>query len=227
LDQFRATAPVHVTLSDPSRLPVEQLARLLLEHPANDRGLLHRLHVKAAQRTARPEHAQNIGGSPAMRHAAELIRRFARTDDPVLITEESGTGKELAAQAMIDGRSKGHADRPLWIRSGICRRLAASSMIPVLTWMAKAAQALCQGHLCQNIQDRNATRPPRLIRLENASTTSPCRRARRRSRASDNVPLPMGIALGSRSWWVETMPGTWRERATGPASIVITALPCV
>jgi transcriptional regulator with PAS, ATPase and Fis domain len=107
LDQFQATAPVHVTLSDLSRLPVEQLARLLLEHATNDPGLLHRLHVKVAQRSAGPEHARIIGGSPAMRHAAELIRRFARTDDPVLITGESGTGKELAAQAIHDGSARG------------------------------------------------------------------------------------------------------------------------
>jgi transcriptional regulator with PAS, ATPase and Fis domain len=107
LDQIQALTSINVTLGDLSRLPVEQLARLLLEHAADDPILLRRLHVKVAQRTARPEHVRIIGGSLAMRHASELIRRFARTDDPVLITGESGTGKELAAQAIHDGSARG------------------------------------------------------------------------------------------------------------------------
>ena len=41
-----------------------------------------------------------------MRHVAEMIRRFARSDDPVLLTGESGTGKELAARAIHDGSQR-------------------------------------------------------------------------------------------------------------------------
>ncbi|WP_287981595.1 sigma-54-dependent Fis family transcriptional regulator [Acidiphilium sp.] len=43
-----------------------------------------------------------VGQSPAMLRTFELIRRFAPVDAPVLITGETGTGKELAARAIHD-----------------------------------------------------------------------------------------------------------------------------
>jgi len=52
-----------------------------------------------------------IGRSPAMLEVFELIHRVARTDSTVLITGETGTGKELVAQA-IHYRSE-RSDRPL------------------------------------------------------------------------------------------------------------------
>ncbi|HET8995452.1 MAG TPA: sigma 54-interacting transcriptional regulator, partial [Acetobacteraceae bacterium] len=47
-----------------------------------------------------------VGDSPAMRHVSELIRRFTRTDEPVLVTGESGTGKELVARAIHQSSSR-------------------------------------------------------------------------------------------------------------------------
>lgn len=41
-----------------------------------------------------------VGSSPAMLQIYDRIRRFAKTDAPVLVTGESGTGKELAALAI-------------------------------------------------------------------------------------------------------------------------------
>ncbi|HLU48243.1 MAG TPA: sigma 54-interacting transcriptional regulator, partial [Planctomycetota bacterium] len=41
---------------------------------------------------------QLAGSSPALRRVMELARRIARTDLPVLITGETGTGKELVAR---------------------------------------------------------------------------------------------------------------------------------
>jgi DNA-binding NtrC family response regulator len=41
-----------------------------------------------------------VGGSPAMRHVFDLIRKVAPTRSTVLITGESGTGKELVARAI-------------------------------------------------------------------------------------------------------------------------------
>jgi transcriptional regulator with PAS, ATPase and Fis domain len=55
---------------------------------------------------AQHEHKFMVGNSPAMRQVSELIRRFARTDVPVLIMGESGTGKELAARAMHDDSAR-------------------------------------------------------------------------------------------------------------------------
>ena len=51
-----------------------------------------------------------IGASPAMTQVKELIRRAAPAAGTVLITGETGTGKELAARAIHAGSSR--ADRP-------------------------------------------------------------------------------------------------------------------
>ena len=100
---------VRVSLSDLSRLPVERLARLLMDRASEDPMLLGRLHetivaenAAPAVRPARSSQRETtiVGTSPAIRHVTEMIRRFVRTDEPVLITGESGTGKELAARAI-------------------------------------------------------------------------------------------------------------------------------
>ena len=99
---------MRVTLSDLSQLPVDRLARLLMEFAAEDRTLLARLHASIDESSAAPlpqprqGKPEFIGDSPAIRRTSEMIARFARTDEPVLITGESGTGKELAARAIHD-----------------------------------------------------------------------------------------------------------------------------
>jgi transcriptional regulator with PAS, ATPase and Fis domain len=111
---------IRVTLSDLSRVPVERLAQLLLEWAAEDHSLLNRLHATvslisdndtAPGRSPSPNGATNvIGASEVMRQVADMLDRYAKTDEPVLITGESGTGKELAARA-IHQNSKRHAGR--------------------------------------------------------------------------------------------------------------------
>jgi transcriptional regulator with PAS, ATPase and Fis domain len=99
---------IRVTFNDLARLPVDRLAKLLMERAAEDPMLLGRLHatlaegtpVAPAERSSPASGAQIVGSSPAMRHVSEMIKRFVRTDEPVLITGESGTGKELAARAI-------------------------------------------------------------------------------------------------------------------------------
>jgi transcriptional regulator with PAS, ATPase and Fis domain len=98
---------LRVTLSNLSRLPVERLAQLLMQWAVEDPRLLVRLHATLEENRAAPARpaqgkADIIGQSTAIRHAVEMIDRFARTEEPVLITGESGTGKELAALAIHD-----------------------------------------------------------------------------------------------------------------------------
>jgi len=97
-----------VTLNDLARLPVERLAELLMELAAADTRLLARLHTTLRERADSPPMpagvadggAELVGDSAAMRQILAMMERFARADDPVLITGESGTGKELAAREL-------------------------------------------------------------------------------------------------------------------------------
>ncbi len=59
-----------------------------------------------------------FGESPAMLRVKERITKYARSDAPVLIVGESGTGKDLAARAI-------HAESPRARRSMIAENCAA------------------------------------------------------------------------------------------------------
>ena len=78
--------------------------------------LLHELNVALEKRRLRAENAYlraqlherfridgMIGGTPVMLQLFDLLRTVAVTSSTVLITGETGTGKELAARAIHDG----------------------------------------------------------------------------------------------------------------------------
>jgi DNA-binding NtrC family response regulator len=100
----------HVLLGSSAPTPfASQLADMLYRNPAST--------LKPAA-SASPEHLRNrtggpgirgmVGDSPAMQQAYALTHMVARRDTTVLITGESGTGKDLIAQAvhMISPRQK-------------------------------------------------------------------------------------------------------------------------
>jgi two-component system response regulator HydG len=86
---------------------IEQLA-ITVERAAADR--LLRDEVKRLRRAAEESRRfeELVGVTGAMRKVYDLIDRVAETDATVLVTGETGTGKELAARA-IHRRSRRHA----------------------------------------------------------------------------------------------------------------------
>ena len=71
-----------------------------------------------------------IGNSPAMRQVRYLIEKVAPTEVPVLITGESGAGKEVAAH-LIQSLS-GRADKPFFIKNcATLQKELARSELPI------------------------------------------------------------------------------------------------
>ena len=56
--------------------------------------------------TPMPAAALLLGGSPAMQEVIRLIERVGPTEASVLLTGESGSGKELAAQAIHESSAR-------------------------------------------------------------------------------------------------------------------------
>ncbi len=93
-----------------------------------NRGLRH------SQAAAEPSQ-QLIGASPAIKHVHFLIEKVAPTDVPVLITGDSGAGKDVTARA-IHARSS-RAEQPLIIKN--CATLQRELMRSELFGHAKGS----------------------------------------------------------------------------------------
>lgn len=116
IDQFlRMHCRVHwVGVVGASALESDGCRDLIADHlydyhsaPVNTRRLMETLghvHGWAALRQSRPRPTRmatpQVGRSDAIMHLRDQIERVARTSAPVLIWGESGSGKELAAQAV-------------------------------------------------------------------------------------------------------------------------------
>ena len=108
-DRANALAAVRSGAYDFVQKPVPlDVLKIILNRAAH----LHRLEQEnraLQEQTGVGEFSEIIGVSPPMQRIFEMIRRVAGSDVPVLITGDSGTGKELVARAIHhrSGRKNG------------------------------------------------------------------------------------------------------------------------
>jgi len=76
-----------------------------LAKPFDTEALIARLRARLRPRAGKAVRGADDPASPAMRRALDVLRRAARVDSPVLLTGETGVGKEVAARLL-------HAEGP-------------------------------------------------------------------------------------------------------------------
>jgi DNA-binding NtrC family response regulator len=86
-------------------LDLDQI-ELRVARAVEHRRLLDEVSELRLEKKARNAGAQVVGDSPALRAAVDLARRVAPTRSNVLITGETGTGKELIAGVIHDASSR-------------------------------------------------------------------------------------------------------------------------
>ncbi|MCF8033423.1 MAG: sigma-54 dependent transcriptional regulator [Desulfarculaceae bacterium] len=83
-----------------SKLPVSSEELKLLVESALDQRPQYAPNLLLQTTNKPPTFESMVGGSPAMREVYRQIRQAAATDIPVLLSGETGTGKDLASQAI-------------------------------------------------------------------------------------------------------------------------------
>jgi DNA-binding NtrC family response regulator len=108
----RAVAAIKQGAYDFIKKPLDEGRLLHLLHKGLERNRLVRENARLMKSLAGSAHFQHlVGQSPAMRQVRALVEMLAQSDVTVLIQGETGTGKDLAAQA-IHGLSP-RARRPM------------------------------------------------------------------------------------------------------------------
>ena len=83
-----------------SKLPVSDGELRLLLDTALARRPRHSMNLLLKENPEKPGFQDMVGRAPVMQEVYRQIRQAAQTESPVLITGETGTGKELAARAI-------------------------------------------------------------------------------------------------------------------------------
>jgi DNA-binding NtrC family response regulator len=83
-----------------ARLPVSDEELLLLIQAAMEKRPQYGPNLLLKEELGRTKFEQMVGGSPPMQDVYRQIRQAAATDIPVLLVGETGTGKDLVAQAI-------------------------------------------------------------------------------------------------------------------------------
>jgi DNA-binding NtrC family response regulator len=92
-----------------SLLPIsDEELKLLIETAVETKPQLG-LNLMLRSEVEKTTFERMVGRSPAMRQIYRQIRQAAATDIPVLLSGETGTGKELAAQAIHELSARSHA----------------------------------------------------------------------------------------------------------------------
>ena len=73
---------------------------LTVERAMETRRLRRNVHLLKREKQVRDETTEMLGKSSVIKQVQELIGKVAKTDVPVLVTGETGTGKELVADAI-------------------------------------------------------------------------------------------------------------------------------
>lgn len=99
------------TSHSPARHRVLDQCAAILTAPLDLSRLIQTLGRLAHDPLSNPIHALDalIGASPAMRDIHGTIRKFAPVDLPVLITGQTGTGKDVAARVLHELSARRHA----------------------------------------------------------------------------------------------------------------------